>query len=390
VGSAAPSSTRHFVASGSAEYESHIETRHLPVALKQAHWTRVHSLPLETVAVNNVLEKLRAQMRETDAVAILGMDAEWQPERTRKEHYPVALLQLAWGDDVFLVRLQHLKGAVPPALYRIMADESITKLGEGIHEDMRRLKRDYGLTVEKAVDMRDVLDGMGVAHVKQQGLASLASRLLGCQMNKAMQRSDWARRRLSRAQATYAATDAWAASKMFEMRLRGVVETEGVDMGAVDWIFRGPDLTKLRLSKWRDMPVRLDRKEQLSVHVLPLDSKLVNGILEELHQNALLRMQRGSGVVLGMGVVWDSVVVPGKGYCVAALALALGSDVYLLRLRDMRADNDKCVRMEDVCPDVPSALCRLLADELIRKISHSMGHDARQLWMQNATTFGTG
>ena len=171
---------------------------------------RVHVMPLESEALGALLDELHARAAARGG-AVLGMDAEWQPELQRHEHNPVALLQLAWEDDVFLVRLQHLNGAVPPALHRLLGDEGIVKVGCAVGSDVKRLHLDYGVETASHLDLRDVLGGLGLLHLRKRNLAFLAREFLGYEMDKAQQCSDWANRELSPEQIAYSAVDAWAA-----------------------------------------------------------------------------------------------------------------------------------------------------------------------------------
>lgn len=142
----------------------------------------MHVMPLESEELEVLLSELHARAAANGAA--MGMDAEWQPELQREEHNPVALLQLAWDEDVFLLRLQHLDGAVPAALHRLLGDESIVKVGCAVGSDVKRLQEDYGLETRSALDLRDVLGGLGLLHLRKRNLAFLAKEFLGFEMDK--------------------------------------------------------------------------------------------------------------------------------------------------------------------------------------------------------------
>ncbi|KAM3575570.1 hypothetical protein VYU27_002562 [Nannochloropsis oceanica] len=170
---------------------------------------RVHVMPLES----NKLEMLLAQVyaRVLKGGGVLGMDAEWQPEIARFERNPVALLQLAWEEDVFLVRLQHLQGEVPASLHKLMSDVSIVKVGCNIGGDAKRLLQDYALDTRGHVDLKEVTSGLGLVRCKRRSMAWLAKEFLSIEMDKSQQCSDWGNVELSPEQIKYSSIDAWVA-----------------------------------------------------------------------------------------------------------------------------------------------------------------------------------
>jgi len=170
---------------------------------------RVHVMPLES----DKLEMLLAQVyaRVTKEGGVLGMDAEWQPELARFERNPVALLQLAWEEDVFLVRLQHLQGEVPASLHKLMSDVSIVKVGCNIGGDAKRLLQDYALDTRGHVDLREVTSGLGLVQCKRRSMAWLAKEFLSVEMDKSQQCSNWGNLELSSEQIKYSSIDAWVA-----------------------------------------------------------------------------------------------------------------------------------------------------------------------------------
>jgi len=170
---------------------------------------RVHVMPLES----DKLEMLLAQLyvRVTKEGGVLGMDAEWQPELARFERNPVALLQLAWEEDVFLVRLQHLQGEVPASLHKLMSDVSVVKVGCNIGGDAKRLLQDYALDTRGHVDLREVTSGLGLVQCKRRSMAWLAKEFLSVEMDKSQQCSDWGNLELSPEQIKYSSIDAWVA-----------------------------------------------------------------------------------------------------------------------------------------------------------------------------------
>ena len=193
--------------------------------------------------------------------AVVGLDAEWRPERARGERSPVALLQLAFGAPAAaaaagrcgccdcgarsggtgeavaaaghastVVLLYHLagggnSGGLPPAVRALLADPSVLKVGAGVAGDAARLGRDFGAGVRGAVEVRDLFagggagdcssgSGNGTGGAPPASLAALARAVLGAELDKSLQLSDWGAPDLSGAQVAYAAADALAAREL--------------------------------------------------------------------------------------------------------------------------------------------------------------------------------
>lgn len=89
-------------------------------------------------------------------------------------------------------------------LGRVLADDRTEVLLHDADFDLRLLGRDYGIRVARLFDTKVAAQFLGETSI---GLASLAERLLGVQLDKKYQRTDWARRPLSAEQLAYAAED---------------------------------------------------------------------------------------------------------------------------------------------------------------------------------------
>ncbi len=190
-------------------HDVHVETTQPASRGSGLYRLRVHVMPLEATHLDVLLAQVHARVSKEGGV--LGMDAEWQPEMARFERNPVALLQLAWEEDVFLVRLQHLVGDVPASLHKLLSDESIVKVGCNVAGDAKRLMQDYALETRGHMDLREVTQGLGLVQCKKRSMAWLAKEFVGLEMDKSQQCSDWGNRELSPEQIKYSSIDAWVA-----------------------------------------------------------------------------------------------------------------------------------------------------------------------------------
>lgn len=151
-------------------------------------------------------------MEDLQAQTLLGFDTESRPCFKRGQNYPLALLQLATDNVVYLFQMGGLADALEP-IFSILSSPSIIKAGVAIHDDIKKLQELYDFEAEGFVEISTYTQRQGIVNT---GLRSLTAILLGHRISKGAQVSNWARSELSRQQITYAATDAWISRKLYE------------------------------------------------------------------------------------------------------------------------------------------------------------------------------
>jgi len=159
------------------------------------------------VATLKELDRARADIREE---RVLGLDTETRPSFRKGENHLPCLVQAATARAVYLFQLNRLE--VFPALVELMAKPDLVKAGVGLAHDLRQLKLVFPFTVENTVDLGVVARRRGLG---QTGVRNLAGIFLGFRIPKGNRTSNWAAPRLSPAQISYAATDAWACRELF-------------------------------------------------------------------------------------------------------------------------------------------------------------------------------
>ena len=148
----------------------------------------------------------RALKRET----VLGFDTETKPAFVKGQSFPVALIQLAGRDAVYIFQLRHLE--FPKILQNILSNPGIIKAGFAPDYDLKQLKELGEFDPAGFVDLGAVAKREGI---KNHGLRGLAAVLLGFRISKQAQRSNWSRTTLSPSQISYAATDAWVSREIY-------------------------------------------------------------------------------------------------------------------------------------------------------------------------------
>jgi len=159
-------------------------------------------------------EGLLSAGQELNRETVLGFDTETRPAFVKGQTFPVALIQLASRNAVYIFQMRHLK--FPGMLGEIFSNPFIIKAGVAPDYDLKQLRELGAFDQAGFVDLGTVARREGI---KNRGLRGLTALLLGFRISKQAQRSDWSRMPLSPAQISYAATDAWVSREVY-LRLK--------------------------------------------------------------------------------------------------------------------------------------------------------------------------
>jgi ribonuclease D len=177
------------------------------------------------------------------AVAIdtetLGLD----PHRDR-----LCVVQLSPGDgsaDVVQIAAGQTKA---PNIERLLADKSITKIFHFARFDLASMANAFGVMAEP-VYCTKIASRLARTYTDKHGLKDLARELLGVDLSKQQQSSDWGADELSDAQVAYAATDVLHLHALKE-KLDAMLAREGrAELAAACYRFL-PDRVRLDLAGW--------------------------------------------------------------------------------------------------------------------------------------------
>ncbi len=185
-----------------------------PELLRDVAREELNELPIRRYEGPMVLvetaEALAAAMDDLRAERVAGFDTETRPAFRAGESYPPALAQLATARAVYLFPLQQLD--FEPEIVEVMAAERPVKAGVSVRDDVRQLQKLYSFEGRSVIDLGDVVRRHGL---KQSGVRNLAALFLGYRVPKGSKTSNWAAKRLSQQQLTYAATDAWVCRELY-------------------------------------------------------------------------------------------------------------------------------------------------------------------------------
>ena len=154
---------------------------------------------------------------------VVAVDTETMGLKPARDR--LCLVQLSAGDgECHLVRFW-AGGYEAPNLGRLLADPAVEKVFHYARFDLAILRRYLGVSA-RPVYCTKVASKLARTYTDRHGLKDLCQDLLGVDLSKQMQSSDWGAAELSEAQLTYAANDVLHLHRLRE-RLTGMLERDG-------------------------------------------------------------------------------------------------------------------------------------------------------------------
>ncbi len=186
----------------------------------------LNELPLKqytgSIQVIDDTSKLHQALGKLQRHNTVGFDTETKPSFSKGEYHPVAMVQLATVDEVFLIRLSNI--GLTQNLAEFLANDAIKKIGVSIRDDLIALQELRSFLPAGFVELHDVVKQLGI---ESEGLRKLTATFLGFRISKSQQTSNWEKQELKPGQITYAATDAWCCLEIYKKLER---------QGYLDWI----------------------------------------------------------------------------------------------------------------------------------------------------------
>jgi ribonuclease D len=182
------------------------------------------------------------------AVAIdtetMGLD----PNRDR-----LCVVQLSPGDgsaDVVQIAAGQTRA---PNLERLLADSSVVKLFHYARFDLAALAKAFGV-MPQPVYCTKIASRLARTYTDKHGLKDLAREVLGVDLSKQQQSSDWGAETLTDAQVAYAASDVLHLHALRD-KLDAMLAREGrADLAAACFRFL-PDRARLDLAGWAEQDI---------------------------------------------------------------------------------------------------------------------------------------
>jgi ribonuclease D len=171
-----------------------------------------------------------------------------KPHRDR-----LCVVQLSAGDSTaHLVQFDGHDWSAP-RLKALLTDDGVVKIFHYARFDLAAIERWLGV-MTGPVWCTKIASKLARTYTDRHGLKDLASELLGIELSKAQQSSDWASAKLSDQQRAYAASDVLHLHQI-KARLQAMLEREG-RLGTAEACFRFlPERARLDLAGFDDLDI---------------------------------------------------------------------------------------------------------------------------------------
>ncbi len=155
-------------------------------------------------------EQIEAACRDIATYPIVGFDTETRPSFKAGVSYKVSLLQLSTPTRCYLFRLH--KFPFNRAIQSILESHDILKIGADVDGDIRSINQLFKINADGFYDLQSYIWEWGIG---EKSLRKMSALILGYRISKAQRLSNWEASTLTPQQQTYAATDAWACTEIY-------------------------------------------------------------------------------------------------------------------------------------------------------------------------------
>jgi len=156
--------------------------------------------------------QLNKALNEIEKFDKIGFDTESKPAFNKGQYNPVALLQIATEDKVYLIRLN--KTGFTERLTRLFSNKDMLKIGISIRDDIKDLQYLRDFDAEGIIEINTIAREL---EIEQQGVRNLSAIFLGGRVSKNQQVTNWENQVLTKSQQVYAATDAWVCYEIYTL-----------------------------------------------------------------------------------------------------------------------------------------------------------------------------
>ncbi len=146
------------------------------------------------------------------AQPVLGIDSETRPSFTKGQSHKVALLQISSEECCFLFRL-NVTGLTQP-LVDLLENPAVIKIGLSLRDDFMMLRKRAPFNQQGCIDLQDFVRPFGI---QDKSLQKIYGILFQEKISKSQRLSNWEVDVLTDPQKLYAATDAWACLRIYQL-----------------------------------------------------------------------------------------------------------------------------------------------------------------------------
>lgn len=200
------------------------DTDHVPRAPKQATPSKSETtllepfptLPLDAISVPATEAEFATALAAIKAAKVVGFDTESKPTFAKGEvSTGPHIVQLATAHHGYIFQVHNALGL--PVLRDLLQSDEVLKVGFGLGADRVQIRDKLGVEMAGVLDLDSVFRKLG--YQKTAGVRAAVAIVLNQKFHKSkrVSTSNWGAQVLQSRQLLYAANDAYAALKVWEM-----------------------------------------------------------------------------------------------------------------------------------------------------------------------------
>lgn len=166
----------------------------------------------------------------------------------------LCVVQLSGGDgDAHVVQVGGIYGYDCPHLKKVLADPSLEKIYHFARFDVAQIERHLGVTAAPLFCTK-IASRLSRTNTDRHSLKTLCSELLGIELSKEQQTSDWGAVELTPQQLDYAASDVLYLHRLRDLLAALLVREGRAEMAQACFEFL-PTRARLDLADWEDVDI---------------------------------------------------------------------------------------------------------------------------------------
>ncbi len=142
----------------------------------------------------------------------VGFDTETRPSFKKGQRYKVSLMQVSTDDTCFLFRLNKI--GIPDSIERLLRSESTLKIGLSLRDDFGAIRKRTNIEPVNFLDLQNYVGRFGIEDASLQKIYAI---LFQKKISKGQRLTNWEAAELTEPQKKYAALDAWACLKIYNL-----------------------------------------------------------------------------------------------------------------------------------------------------------------------------
>lgn len=143
---------------------------------------------------------------------LVGFDTETRPSFKKGQRYKISLMQISTQDTCFLFRLNHI--GIPDSLEKFLNCEETLKIGLSLRDDFGAIRKRSEIQPRHFLDLQNYVGQFGIEDASLQKIYAI---LFHKKISKSQRLTNWEADVLTEAQKKYAALDAWACLRIYNL-----------------------------------------------------------------------------------------------------------------------------------------------------------------------------